>query len=211
MDIFSQKAFLFDFDGVIVDTEKYHYKAWNDACAAFGTRIPEEEYPYLKSTGAPNFFAYFEKKLSRSLTPEEKTALLSAKDASFSEYNSTITARDVLPGVIELIEKAGQRGIVCALASASRTAKERVEALGLEGLFDTITDGAEVARKKPAPDIFLTAAEKCGAAPADCVVFEDSPAGIAAAKNAGIPAVAVGGLKTPDAFVCVDSLEELLP
>jgi beta-phosphoglucomutase len=186
------KAFIFDLDGVVVDTAKYHYLAWQRLAKSLGFEISPKDNERLKGVSR---MASLEIVLSVGgirATETEKEAYAERKNAWYREYLSTMDASEVLPGARLFIEGSRRLGLGTAIASASKNAGTIVEATGIAALFDAIADGYQAARAKPAPDIFLRAAEMLGARPSACVVFEDAAAGVEGAIAAGMTAVGIG-------------------
>lgn len=199
---------IFDFDGVILDSERYHYRAWRKAFAGVGAALSEEEYLDLRSTGRENVFAFLEHKIGRRLTADERRSLGSVKDEAYRAYAEHMGEADLIPGVRNLLERLRSMGVRTVVASSGKTTAELVARFGLAPLFDAVLDGNSPHPKKPAPDLFLAAAERIGVAPARCVVFEDSPAGVKAALAGGMAVVTVGALRAEKAIAgCRDFVE----
>ncbi len=186
------RAAIFDFDGVILDTERYHFAAWNAAGALFGLAFSEEEYLPLKSTGRPYIASVFEKKLGRRFTEEEKRILFSEKQAYFEEAISSLGEKDLIAGAVPFLQALQERGVPAAVASSGTLCARLVERFGLTPYFVAVIGPEEGLPKKPAPDVFLLAAERLSARPSQCLVFEDSSAGMRAARAAGMDYVAIG-------------------
>lgn len=202
---------IFDFDGVILDSERYHYRAWRKAFAGVGAALSEEEYLDLRSTGRENVFAFLEHKIGRRLTAEERRSLGSVKDEAYRAYAEHMGEADLIPGVREFLERLRATGVRTVVASSGRTTAELVARFGLAPLFDAVLDGNAPHPKKPAPDLFLAAAERIGVEPARCVVFEDSPAGVKAAFAGGMAVVTVGALHAEKAVAGCRDFIELAP
>ncbi|WP_274584129.1 beta-phosphoglucomutase [Neisseria leonii] len=188
------EAVLFDLDGVITDTAEYHYRAWKKLADSLGITIDRRFNEQLKGVSR-------EDSLQRILTyggmqnafPPEKTAgLLKQKNDWYVEMIQTVTPADVYPGILELLHSLKAAGKKTALASASKNGSFLLEKMALTPYFDAIADPAEVARSKPAPDIFLAAAQKIGVPIGRCIGIEDASAGIAAIKAAGALPVGIG-------------------
>ena len=153
-------AFIFDFDGVVCDTEKLHFIAWNKGFATLGFALTEEEYLPLKSTGRNHIVATAAKKLGREILPFEAENINRIKDATFKELSKNIDKSLLIPGVEDFLIKLKNKGAEIAVASSASTTTELVKKLGLGKYFEVIVDGNMKLPKKPAPDIFLTAAKK---------------------------------------------------
>lgn len=189
------QAVIFDLDGVITDTAKYHYEAWKQLAEELGVPFDREFNEQLKGIDR---MASLEKILGQlpdggaSFTPEQKQELAARKNGSYQQLIQAVDESGILPGIQELFHELKQAGIPIGLASASRNAGTLLRQLKVESYFDSVVDPASVARGKPAPDIFLRAAEELGADPRYCVGVEDAEAGVQAIKSAGMFAVGVG-------------------
>ena len=199
-------ACVFDFDGVITDTEKFHYAAWRKAFAAVGAELTQAEYAPLKSTGKPNIIAFCERKLGRALTAAERETVVSVKDDTFKTLIEKISRADMINGAAELLARLDKDMIKTAVASSASTTRSTINKLGLDAYFDAVVDANDGYAKKPAPDVFLAAAKAVNASPKRCIAFEDSAAGIEAALACGMTVVAVGGIKHKDALFCLPDL-----
>ncbi len=184
------KAFIFDLDGVLVDTAEYHYRGWKrlaDEEAIPFTRKDNESLRGITRRASLMLI------LKGRTYPEEKIQeMMDRKNRYYLEYISGITPVDLLPGAREFLEEVHICGLKSALGSASKNARQVVEQLGIASLLDAISDGNSVDRQKPAPDLFLNAARQLNLPPARCVVVEDAAAGIEAAKAGGFHTVGIG-------------------
>lgn len=201
------RAMIFDLDGVITDTAKYHYEAWRLLADELGLPFDREFNEQLKGIDR---IASLEKILSQSpdggqfVTREQKQEWADRKNANYQLLIERVDESELLPGIMDLFEDLLAAGIPIGLASASRNARTLLQQLKLVSRFDVIVDPSSVAQGKPAPDIFLKAAEELGVAPHYCVGVEDAEAGIQAIKRAGMFAVGVGDadiLSTADYIV----------
>lgn len=202
-------ACIFDFDGVIMDTEKYHYRAWNEACKPFGVFIGEEEYLPLKSTGRENFIAFAEQKMGRKMTEQERLGFVETKLQTFREGVRQLSEKDFIPGVLDFLARLSDRGVAVGVASSGSLTSSLIEKYGLKQYIAAVSDGNSPFPKKPAPDIFLATADALGVEPARCAVFEDSLSGVEGALAAGMGVVALGGIRPPRALLCIRDFEEL--
>ncbi len=197
-------AVIFDFDGVILDTERYHLAAWNAAAARFSLSFSEEEYLPLKSTGRPYIASVLEKKAGRKFSESERRTLFEEKQAYFEEGIKSLGEGDLIAGAVDFLRFLQRENIPAAVASSGTLCTVLAKRFGLDGYFSFILGPRDDLAKKPAPDCFLAAAKRLGFAPADCLVAEDSEAGLAAAHAAGMDAIAIGKargdcvLRTPD-------------
>jgi beta-phosphoglucomutase len=184
------EAFIFDMDGVLTDTVELHYQS-------FKKLADEEEVPFnrelnekLRGLSREDSLALLFK--DRVLTQPELSRLMETKNKYFLELASSMTPKDLLPGVRNLLERLTKKGFKIALASSSKNTKLIIERLKIGAYFDSISDGYSVKRAKPAPDLFLHAAASIGIKPAACVVVEDAEAGIEAAKAARMTVIGIG-------------------
>lgn len=203
------KCCLFDFDGVVVDTEKYHLIAWNKGGEKFGVTIGDEEYLPLKSTGRDYIVNYIAEKSEMTLSDEDRTYVGDTKENTYVEITRDLSEKDIVAGIEKLLMLANDKGVPCGVGSSSIFAPKIAKDLDLDKYFKVICDGSLPLPKKPAPDLFLLTARLCGFEASDCVVFEDSMAGVNAALNAGMKVVAIGGIKHPDAMLCIKDFTEL--
>lgn len=191
-------AVIFDLDGVIVSTDHYHYRAWKTISELEGIAFDEERNTLLRGVSREESLEILLEGTDKKYTQEQKTALADQKNKIYQSLLSELSALDILPGVIELINDLKKRGIKTAIGSSSKNTTIILEKIALAGAFDAVVTGNDVQRSKPDPEIFLLAAEKLGEQPADCCVIEDAPAGITAAKGAGMKVVGVGSNLEPD-------------
>lgn len=186
------KATLFDLDGVVVFTDKYHYLAWKELSDENHWSFSEEINHGCR--GIPRL-ASLEVILRHNkveATPEQKLAWADRKNRRYVGLLRTISADDLYPGVLPFLESLRQRGMKIGLCSSSRNARMVLENLNLTRLFDAVVTGDDIARAKPDPEIFCLGARRLGVEPDVCVVFEDAPSGIAAAIAAGMKSIGVG-------------------
>lgn len=189
------KACLFDLDGVIVDTAKYHYLAWQQLANGLGISFTEEHNELLKGVSRMRSLDIILELGNTTLADDEKKKLATQKNEVYLSYIQRMKDDELLPGVKEFIEEIRNKGIVVALGSASKNARLILKQLHIEELFDAIIDGNEVTKAKPDPEVFLKGAEALQVQSRSCVVFEDAIAGVEAAKNAGMACIGVGDPK----------------
>ncbi|WP_303185623.1 beta-phosphoglucomutase [Alistipes shahii] len=186
---------IFDLDGVVVDTARYHYLAW----AALARELGFEFTPVQgEATKGVSRMASLEIVLRAGgfegrFSAAERERLAAEKNARYLRFVSQMTPAEVLPGVAAFLHDVRSRGVRTVLGSASKNAGTILDRCGLRPLFDAVVDGNEVSRAKPDPEVFLKGAAAVDAAPSVCVVFEDAAAGIEAASRAGMRSVGVGG------------------
>lgn len=186
------KGFIFDLDGVIVDTAKFHFLAWQKLANNLGFDITEAQNEQLKGVSRVKSL---EKILSWGeveLSQDEFMEQMALKNDNYLSYISTMTRMDILPGVDRIIEFLLDNKIPIALGSASKNARSILEKTDLMQKFDAVIDGNDVTKAKPNPEVFLIAAEKLQVQPENCTVFEDSVAGVEAANIAGMTSIGIG-------------------
>ena len=195
------KAIIFDLDGVIVDTARFHFLAWKSLADELGMEFDESVNERLKGVSRMRSFEIILEVngAENRFTDAEKEDLINRKNELYVSFVKTLKPSDMLPGISELLAKAKENGIKCAVASVSKNAPLVLECLGATDKFDYVADARKVAKSKPAPDLFLNCAEALGVDPADCIGIEDAQAGIEAIKAAGMYAVGIN--------VAVTSLE----
>ncbi len=203
-------ACIFDFDGVIADTEKFHYAAWKRAFSEYGVELTEAEYLPLRSTGKANIIAFGERKRGKAFTAEQKSKIAEIKKSEFLKATSGVTDADMIKGAREFVTRVNRACVKTAVASSAQTAGSMIEKLGIKNAFDVVIDGNADLPKKPSPDIYFAAMSELGVAPQKCLVFEDSAAGIEAGLASGASVIAIGGIKDDRALMCVDDFTALL-
>ncbi len=197
-------AFLFDLDGVVVDSNGLHVDSWKEVARRHGFDCPDPDH--IGKCGLRTG-AVIRDLLRWPVSEEDARRIGFEKEEIYREW---IRADGIqaIPGVVDFLKEAQSLGIPCAVGSSAP--RQNVEiclsALDLHGAFLTSISGDEVQRGKPAPDIFLKAAEQLCIVPAHCVVFEDAPAGVQAAHAAGMRALAVLTSHTPDELAAADAL-----
>lgn len=188
----TDKAFIFDLDGVIVDTAKYHYLAWKELAEHLGFEFTEQQNELLKGVSRVRSLEILLDIGKVELSQAEKDEYLAEKNEQYLKYISKMGADEILPGITGLLDFLKAENIRFALGSASKNARLILKNLDLLDRFDAIVDGNDVSTAKPDPEVFLIAAEKLGVDPARCIVVEDAQAGIQAANAAGMTSVAIG-------------------
>lgn len=186
------KAAIFDLDGVIVDTAKYHYLAWKRLAASYGFDFTESDNERLKGVSRMASLEILLSIGNITLSEEEKISAAEKKNMWYLEYITKMTADEILPGALDYLKALKDNNILISLGSASKNAPLIIKRLGLEEYFDAIVDGYSVQKVKPDPEVFLVAAQKLNMKAEDCVVFEDAPAGIEAAIAANMQCVGIG-------------------
>ncbi|EMW5406053.1 beta-phosphoglucomutase [Enterococcus faecalis] len=184
-------GFIFDLDGVITDTAKFHYQAWKALADSLGIPIDETFNETLKGISRMDSLdrILVHGHRENAFTPAEKEALAQQKNDHYVQLLEQLTTEDVLPGVVPLLQQAQARHIPCAVASASKNAPLILGKLGVRAYFATIVDPDSLSKGKPDPEIFLAAADSIGVLPQNAIGFEDAQSGIDGLKAAGIYAV----------------------
>lgn len=190
------RGVIFDLDGVITDTARYHYLAWKKLADELGIYFDEVINERLKGVSRLQSLEIILEKSDKKYSQEEKEYYANKKNEYYKEMIKKITPEDLLPGVERFIEELKKRGIKTAIASVSKNAFTVVENLKIRDQFDYIVDANEIKHGKPDPEIFLNAAKHLGIPPEKCIGIEDSAAGITAIKKAGMFAVGVGNPET---------------
>jgi beta-phosphoglucomutase len=206
------EAFLFDLDGVLVDTAVFHFKAWKRLANELGFDIDHAFNETLKGISRVDSLEAILRKGNITLSPSEKERLASEKNNWYLEYVHKMTENDLLPGIKAFITAAKTANIKIGLGSASKNAPLILEKTGIISLFDTIVDGNHVKKSKPDPEVFLLGAQNLKVRPQHCVVFEDAYAGLEAAKAANMKSIGIGKEKDlPNADFVFTNLENLYP
>jgi len=181
---------IFDLDGVLTETAEYHYRGWQRLADEEG--IPFDRQANEAMRGLSRRDSLLQMLGDRSRTEEQFQEMMERKNRYYLEFIKDVSPADLLPGAVELLDELRCGGIKVAIGSASKNAQEVIQRLGIGDRVDTISDGYSVTRSKPAPDLFLHAANQLGLAPEHCVVVEDAASGVEAALAAGMWAVGLG-------------------
>ena len=199
----SLKALIFDLDGVLTDTAKYHYLAWKKLADELGYYFDEDINELLKGVSRINSFEIILEKNNATdkYTPEEKETLANKKNDYYKEMIEQLTPDDILDGIVPFVTEARNNSIKCAVASISKNAPRVLELLKISNLFDYIADAALVKKPKPDPEIFLTCAKALGFEPSECIGIEDAQAGIESINGAGMMSV---GINVNVTSICPD-------
>ncbi len=185
-------AVIFDLDGVITDTARYHFLAWNRLADGQGIPFDEQFNERLKGVDRMASLDLILARSDRSYTQEQRLELAAQKNAYYQQLIATMSDADLLPGALAALSTVRQAGLKLGLASVSKNAGTVLDRLGIADRFDYIVDAGTIARGKPDPAIFLTAARHLAVEPAACIGVEDAVVGIQAIKAAGMYAIGVG-------------------
>ncbi len=187
------KGIIFDLDGVLVHTDKLHYRAWKKIADARGIPFNEEMNNLLRGVSRMESLEIILRNYhGPALSAEEKEAIAEEKNRYYREELETMTPEDVTEEVRESLTALKAAGIKVAVGSSSKNTRFILKQVGLDKIFDGVSDGTNITKSKPDPEVFLKAAEFVSLAPADCLVVEDAVAGIEAAKSGGMKAAGIG-------------------
>ena len=189
-------AFIFDLDGVIVDTAKYHYLAWKKLANELGFEFTKEQNELFKGVSRKRCLEILLDIGNIDATQEQFDTWMVGKNEDYLAYIEDMDSSEILPDVVKVLDFLQEEGIPMAVGSASKNAKPILEKVGLMSYFGAIVDGTNVVKAKPDPEVFLIAAERLYAEAENCVVFEDAVAGIEAANNAQMTSIGIGEKKT---------------
>jgi beta-phosphoglucomutase len=191
----SLKACIYDLDGVITNTAKYHYDSWKWVGNQLDYTLTEKQNMKLKGVSRKESLDKILKWSASRISEAQKQNLLVQKNQMYLEFIDKMTPEEAFPGFREFNKLAKSQGIKVAIGSSSRNAIRIIDKLDLVLAFHAIVDGGMTENSKPEPDIFLLAAEKLQCEPRECLVIEDSQSGLTAAKKAGMKSVLYGGDK----------------
>lgn len=186
------KALIFDLDGVIVFTDKFHYQAWKQMSDEMEIYFDEEINNRLRGVSRAESLEIILERYDGTLTDEEKNVLMEKKNNTYRELLETMSPTDVTEETRSTLEELKRRGHKLAIGSSSRNAKFILEKVKLTSLFDAISDGTNITHSKPDPEVFVKAGIYLGEPASNCIVVEDAYAGIDAAKAAKMTAVGMG-------------------
>lgn len=204
------RACIFDLDGVIVDTAKYHFMAWKRLADQLHIDFSETDNERLKGVSRMASLEIILELGNRIINEELKEKYADQKNKWYVEYISRMTPDEILPGSLEFIGELKRAGIKTAVGSASSNTPLILKGVGIVKLFDAVADGNVTHKAKPDPEVFLIAAEMLHEDPDHCIVFEDAVAGVKAALNAGMMCVGVGSRKIlTEAHYVISGLNEM--
>ena len=188
----SHKAFVFDLDGVIVDTAKYHYLAWQKIANRLGIDFTHEHNELLKGVSRIRSLDIILGLGNVQASQDDKNAWLQEKNEDYLSFITNMKADEILVGVVQVLDWLKAHNQFVTLGSASKNARPILEKVGILHYFDAIVDGNDVTNAKPDPEVFLKAAQLVGQPAVGSIVFEDSVAGIQAANVAGMISIGIG-------------------
>ena len=187
-----KKAFIFDLDGVIVDTARYHFLAWQKLAQELGIEFTPEHNEQLKGVSRVRSLDLILELGKVTASQEDKNRWLVQKNEDYLSYLKDIDNSEILPGVMPILQFLKEKNQAIALGSASKNARPILEKTGIIHYFNAIVDGNDVTNAKPDPEVFLQAAKLLGATPENSIVFEDSVSGVQAANIANMTSIGIG-------------------
>ena len=204
------KAVIFDLDGVLVTTDDCHYRAWKRMADEEGIPFDREINNRLRGVSRMESLEIILEKAHKSYSTQEKTALAERKNDYYVDLISHLGQEAILPGAMATLHALRARGVFLAIGSSSKNTPTILKQVGISDMFDAVADGNQIKNSKPAPDVFLLAAEKLNLPPSACLVVEDADAGVEAALKAGMLVLAVGTAKDhPRAHLHAGTLEDI--
>ncbi|MTE26388.1 beta-phosphoglucomutase [Winogradskyella ouciana] len=188
----NKKGFIFDLDGVIVDTAKYHFLAWKKLANSLGIDFTEVENEQLKGVSRVRSLEKILSWGNKTISEDKFMELMSAKNTDYLSHISKMDEDEILPDVPKILNLLKDKEQPISLGSASKNARTILERVNLKKHFDAIVDGNDVSKAKPDPEVFLIAAKLLNVKPEHCIVFEDSVAGVEAANAANMVSIGIG-------------------
>ncbi len=190
------KGFIFDLDGVLVDTAKFHFQAWKRLANTLDIDFTEKQNEQLKGVGREESLRKILEWGDKTITDNQFEELMTQKNEWYLEMMNTMTEDDTLPGVKDFLRESRKLHLKIALGSASKNARKILDRVNITQYFDAIIDGTQTTKSKPHPQVFTMGAESLELTPNSLVVFEDSQAGVEAANTGGFLSVGIGEKKT---------------
>lgn len=205
------KGIIFDLDGVICNTDEYHYLAWKQLADRLGIPFDRERNNLLRGISRMASLDIILRNSNYSFSNEEKTALAKEKNDLYRQLLNQMTPDNLSTDVKDTLEKLRHSGLQLAIGSSSRNTPLILERLGLNDYFDAVIDGNSITKSKPDPEVFLKASQTLKLAPAECLIVEDAHAGVQAAVAGGFDCAAMGNAKDDDQAVFhINHFSELL-
>lgn len=195
------RGIIFDLDGVICHTDKFHYQAWKSVADELSIYFGEDINNRLRGVSRMESFEIILEKYDGKMTEEEKENWASTKNERYKKLLSRMKPADVSAEIKDTLNTLRRRGFLLGIGSSSKNAGYILERLGLTEYFDAVSDGNNITKSKPDPEVFLKAAEYLGLAPEECLVVEDAVAGLEAAKAGGMDCAAVGDARESELAV----------
>ncbi len=188
-------GFIFDLDGVIVDTAKYHYKAWKNLANQLGFEFTKEQNELFKGVSRKRSLEILLELGNVKATQEQFNLWMADKNKDYLAYIEKMDVSEILPDVLKVLDFLKTNNMPISIGSASKNARPILEKVHLISYFNVIVDGNSVSKAKPDPEVFLVAANKLNVLPENCIVFEDAVAGIKAANAANMLSIGIGDKK----------------
>ena len=188
----TKKGFIFDLDGVIVDTAKYHFLAWKKLANSLDIDFTEEENEQLKGVSRVKSLEKILSWGNKTISEDKFMELMAEKNDDYLRHISKMDEDEILTDVPRVLNLLKEEHQAISLGSASKNARTILERVDLKDSFDAIVDGNDVSKAKPDPEVFLIAAKQLGVKPEHCIVFEDSVAGVEAANVANMVSIGIG-------------------
>lgn len=186
------RAIIFDLDGVICFTDKYHYQAWKKLADRLGIYFDEEINNRLRGVSRMESLEIILERSEKAYSAQEKEAFAEEKNETYRELLTQMSEADLSAEVKETLDALRAKGLKLAIGSSSKNTRTILGQIGLGGFFDEISDGTNITNSKPDPEVFLKAAQFVGEEPGDCLVVEDAEAGIEAAHRGGFDSAGLG-------------------
>ena len=190
-----KRGYIFDLDGVIVDTAKYHFLAWKKLANSIGIDFSQEQNEQLKGVSRVRSLEKILAWGNKTISAAHFTRLMTSKNDDYLLHVHEMSESEILPDVIKILNFLGDESQPVALGSASKNARLILNKVNLIDKFEAIVDGTNVSKAKPDPEVFLIAAKQLEMIPEDCIVFEDSVAGVQAANSANMISIGIGDAK----------------
>ena len=205
-------AWIFDLDGVIVETAHFHYKAWKRLAESLDIPFGKQENQKLKGLGRRESIEEILKLGDRDLSEQEIQQLMDKKNGWYQDSIKQLTPDDILEGIPEFLDELQAMDVHLAIGSSSKNAQYILDYLDLTDTFEAVIDGTKIENSKPHPEVFLKGAEAVGVDPEDCIVFEDAASGVEAAQAGGMITVGVGSEEfLGDADLVISGFKDLTP
>ncbi len=203
------KSVIFDLDGVIADTARFHYQAWKKLASEIGINLTYEFNENLKGVGRMESLDLILTLIDKDFSKKEKMELANKKNGYYIQFINRMASSDLLPGVVKCFETLKDNNIKVVLASASKNSSDVINRLEIEKYFDYIVSGKDISKSKPDPEIFIKAAQGIEAATKNCIGIEDSVAGILAINACNMFSIGIGDKEDLHrADICLKNLTE---
>ena len=186
------EAIIFDLDGILTDTAEYHYKSWKIPLKKEGIKFTKKDNEKLRGLSRRDSIKTIVKEKKLNFSNKKEKEIMNKKNMFYQDFIKELDKNDMITGIFKILQTLKKRDYKLAVASASRNAKAVIDSLGLNDFFEVIADGNSVENSKPAPDLFYYTAKKINIKPQNCLVIEDSKAGIIGAQKAGMKVIGIG-------------------